>query len=86
MPMCETDGFVLPLAGEWIATTCRHMLWGPLHTETTAATGMSGSPILATDGSAIGVISTGDIQVNLAARLPGWFLARLGVFAGMARR
>jgi trypsin-like peptidase len=42
--------------------------------------GMSGSPILAEDGSAIGVVVTPNgPNPSLASHLPGWLLAELGL-------
>jgi hypothetical protein len=38
------------------------------------ASGMSGSPILATDGTAIGAVSTGSMNPCLQHNLPGWYL------------
>jgi hypothetical protein len=35
---------------------------------------MSGSPILAMDGTAIGAVSTGSLNPCLLHHLPGWYL------------
>jgi V8-like Glu-specific endopeptidase len=59
-----------------------HHLDGPLWITGAVAgimPGMSGSPILAEDGTAIGVVATGDgaeggPNPHLAYHLPGWFL------------
>ena len=64
---------VVSLAGEWLDCAVSHE--GGLlsvHEDRVIASGMSGSPILATDGTAIGAISTGSMNP-----LPSAQLARL---------
>ena len=45
-----------------------------VHEERVIASGMSGSPTLATDGTAIGAVSTGSMNPCLQHNLPGWYL------------
>ena len=63
------------LAGEWLDCAVSHE--GGLlsvHEDRVIASGMSGSPILATDGTAIGAVSTGSMNPCLQHNLPGWYL------------
>ena len=74
-------GWVLSLGGQWIECMVNHN-GGPLWISPNGGIegGMSGSPILAADGSAIGVISTGSNMppsgpnARLTYNLPGWLL------------
>jgi hypothetical protein len=64
---------VVSLAGEWLDCAVSHE--GGLlsvHEDRVIASGMSGSPILATDGTAIGAVSTGSMNSCLQHNLPGW--------------
>jgi len=66
---------VVSLAGEWLDCAVSHE--GGLlsvHEDRVIASGMSGSPILATDGTAIGAVSTGSMNPCLQHNLPGWYL------------
>ena len=85
---CPGSVWLLSLNGRWIkryAETigndgCRP-LWIDADTNTTEA-GMSGSPVLADDGSAVGLISTSNTKrfgpnPNLMGCLPGWLLREL---------
>jgi hypothetical protein len=78
---------MLSLDGEWFS--CRVMSnGGPLwfnQADQPVIGGMSGSPIVLPDGSAVGVVSTseensggreGGPNPMLAAHLPGWLLER----------
>lgn len=68
---------VLSLAGEWMdCTVLRRGTWLALEDETLAESGMSGSPIVSTDGRAIGVVSTGGMNPVLRDNLPAWFFHR----------
>jgi hypothetical protein len=73
-------GWLLSLTYELMPCTVKH-LGGPLWIEGAADIkgGMSGSPILAADHSAIGVICTGSgaPQAHLTQHLPGWLLREL---------
>jgi hypothetical protein len=79
--MPDLPGYVLSLDREWQPCTVRCdgrvLLLGGAKIEG----GMSGSPILNTDGAVIGVISTGDTNMNmhpaLACCLPPWLWQRL---------
>ena len=68
---------VLSLAGEWIeCTVLRRGTWLTLEDESLAEGGMSGSPIVSTDGRAIGLMSTGGMNPVLRDNLPAWFFRR----------
>lgn len=80
-------GWVLTLAGRWSSCIVEHIGYdhpialrgslcigdvkGGIHF------GMSGSPILADDGTAIGVVSTDSMNPHLIHDLPGWLLRKL---------
>jgi Trypsin-like peptidase domain len=73
---------VLSLDGRWFSCTIRHF-GGPLwitHAAERVHTGMSGSPIVAEAGTAIGVVCTttspreGGPHARLSENLPGWLL------------
>ena len=66
---------MVSLAGEWLDCAVSHecgLLSASMRTA--IASGMSGSPILATDGTAIGAVSTGSMNPCLQHNLPGWYL------------
>jgi hypothetical protein len=64
--------YVFGLDGQWIRGTARHV-GGPIMLEGCRVKGgMSGSPIIANSGAAVGVVSTGPINPGLARDLPGW--------------
>jgi hypothetical protein len=77
-------GWLLSLTGRWFRCTAEHS-GGPLwlrHANEDIPPGMSGSPIVADDGSAVGVVCTGSDshadaisgpQPRLAYNLPVWF-------------
>ena len=79
--------WLLSLNGRWIKCDAETIgtdgpLW--IHADTnTIKAGMSGSPVLADDGSAVGLISTGSNNKpsgpnpNLMGCLPGWLLREL---------
>jgi hypothetical protein len=86
----ELAVWVLPLKADWVSATARFVRIGNecpyLHLPNASILGgMSGSPILAEEGSAIGVISfSSDCGVNgvvhlLDTCLPGWLLRELGL-------
>jgi hypothetical protein len=65
----------LSLEGEWLDCTVVHR--GRMLTVRggrVIASGMSGSPIIAMDGTAIGAVSTGSMNPCLLHHLPGWYL------------
>jgi hypothetical protein len=73
---------LLSLDGRWFSCTIRHY-GGPLwitHADERVLGGMSGSPIVATSGRAIGVVCTttsprdGGPNARLSHNLPGWLL------------
>jgi hypothetical protein len=83
----ELPGWLLSLAGDWFRCTVQYndKLWmGGLWTKTNGKIegGMSGSPILADNGAAIGVLSCsggvdqteGGPHARLGAHLPRWLL------------
>jgi len=86
----ETSAQLLSLEGEWFGCKVQHINDGPLWiTDATKGIvgGMSGSPILADDGSAIGVVSVSGGRIDqlhtesgpnprLAYHLPARFLPR----------
>jgi hypothetical protein len=45
-----------------------------VHEDHVIASGMSGSPVLAMDGTAIGIVSARDMSPSLLRHLPGWYL------------
>ena len=76
-PRAESAAWVLSLDGQWFA--CHVRSGGKTLLVENAAQpiqgGMSGSPIIAPDGTVIGVISTGEApNPELAADLPAWIL------------
>jgi hypothetical protein len=79
------EAWLMSLNGKWATCKVEHMgagLW--IHNSAEGIRpGMSGSPILATDGKAIGVVCTstfgpesgmGGPNARLACHLPGWLL------------
>lgn len=59
--MSEESGWLLSLDGEWFPCKVRYFSDGPIWIEGAAQNivgGMSGSPILADDGTVIGVLAT----------------------------
>ena len=75
---------LLPIEGPSFGCVVRAIKCGPLFIEKPEQkieSGMSGSPILAEDGSAIGVVVTdGDgPHPCLVWHLPGWLLAEVGL-------
>jgi len=88
----ECPAFLLSLSNEWFSCTVWHFPNDMLNIENAAdaiAGGMSGSPIIAEDGSAIGVFclgsgrpdddrpSQGGPNPRLMGNLPGWLLNQL---------
>jgi hypothetical protein len=75
-------GWLLSLKGQWNHCDVQRQpsVHAPLWISGRVAGGMSGSPILAEDGSAIGIVCT-DHGPNprLASHLPGWLLQELGL-------
>jgi hypothetical protein len=91
MPLSIADapkqghGWMLSLDGEWFRCTLQFINDGPVWISKTAQPidgGMSGSPIVLDDGTAIGVVCSADVSANpvgsinprLVRSLPGWFL------------
>jgi hypothetical protein len=72
---------LLPLReGERLRCVVKAIGRGPLWIfEARTFGGMSGSPILAEDGSAIGVVAGTNQNPRLASHLPGWLLGDLGL-------
>lgn len=76
--------WLLSLDGDWFECEVGRVQHGSLFITEAArsiACGMSGSPIVADDGSAIGVVGTGTHAPNarLAVHLPGWLLVQVGL-------
>jgi hypothetical protein len=83
-------GWLLSLNGQWFQCEVRHY-GGPLEIVAAAdrvVLGMSGSPILASDGTAVGVVcvsagspgaEVGFPNPRLTYNLPGWLLLELGL-------
>jgi hypothetical protein len=76
----ECPAFVLSLNNTWYPCTVRYYPNGMLMISDAAeniAGGMSGSPIIVPDGTAIGVVclgsETGGPNPRLTGNLPGWF-------------
>ena len=76
----EAVAYLLPLRGSRFSCVVRAIGRGALclgkHTKPVVG-GMSGSPIFAKDGSAIGVVVTSEGPNPSLASLPGWLLAEL---------
>jgi Trypsin-like peptidase domain len=80
-PYTTSDAMMLSLDDEWFAcrvTRVRHSLWIE-NAAQSILPGMSGSPIILPDGSAVGVVCVGDgVQVGpnpmLSAFLPAWLV------------
>jgi hypothetical protein len=69
--------YLLSLDGRWIGcTVTRYRTVLVVEDEGLVAAGMSGSPIVATDGKAIGLVSTGVRNPVLHYCLPAWFFRR----------
>jgi hypothetical protein len=67
-------GWVLSLAGEWQQCRMSHF-GGPLWLSSAKIKGgMSGSPILSANGSAVGLIASNHAQPRLLHSLPGWVI------------
>jgi hypothetical protein len=80
-PPKKSSAWLLSLAGRWFHCTVGHnggMLWIADAVEDIVG-GMSGSPIVADDGTAIGVecSSLGAPNPRLTHNLPGWLLREL---------
>lgn len=87
----ECSAILLSLDKQWFACTVSHFPNGMLSIENAAqeiAGGMSGSPIMAEDGTAIGIVclgggiagapcTEGGPNPRLMGNLPGWFLKGL---------
>jgi hypothetical protein len=80
----ECPAFVLSLNNAWSPCTVRYHPNGMLMISDAAeniAGGMSGSPIIVPDGTAIGVVclgsETGGPNPHLTGNLPGWLLKNL---------
>jgi hypothetical protein len=75
-PRGESDASLLSLGGQWFACRVKsggRGLW--IDATEPIRSGMSGSPVIAPGGAAIGVVSTGTASnPELAAHLPGWIL------------
>ena len=80
-PRAESDAWLLSLGGQWFSCRVRsagRTLWIE-EPEQPIQPGMSGSPIVAPDGAAIGVVSIGaGPNPELAADLPAWILRITG--------
>jgi len=90
----EVLGQLLSLKGSWFSCTLQHR-GGPFwikDAKQPIQSGMSGSPILAANGAAVGVISVSGSRdyhgpnPRLIYHLPGWLLAELGVDPGSIRK
>jgi Trypsin-like peptidase domain len=79
----HAPAWLLSLDGRWLRCTVRRnrvMLWIEDGAEQIES-GMSGSPILADDGSAIGVVCLSKgANPYLADNLPGWLSQSMGLF------
>jgi hypothetical protein len=86
-PKQKCRALLLSLENSWFECTVQHQKSGPLWISKAAqgiVGGMSGSPILAEDGTAIGVVctagGTGEVHTEggpnprLMGNLPGWYL------------
>lgn len=83
----QSLGWLLGLDGQWFSCTIEN-IGGSLAISDVSATiegGMSGSPILADDGTAIGAVCSSDSdgksacgQPCLTRNLPGWLLRQIG--------
>jgi hypothetical protein len=74
---------LLGLNNKWFAGKAVYFD-GPLGIKDAAepiASGMSGSPILDTDGAALGLVSSDEKNPRLACHLPGWALTEFGTVA-----
>jgi hypothetical protein len=93
LPEKDRPAWVLSLDGRWWPVVAQYFNNGPLVVSNTAEDvegGMSGSPIIAADGSAIGLISTSSDDrgryaycagPRLCGNLPGWMLRELDLLA-----
>ena len=91
--VASCPAFLLSLDNQWFACKVDHSPNGMLNVDTarSIAAGMSGSPIIAEDGTAIGVVCLGSggtmLELEMATEggpnprlmgnLPGWFLKEL---------
>lgn len=78
----QCPAFLLSLTNQWFECTLEHHPNGMLNVVDAAqgiAGGMSGSPIIAENGTAIGIVCLGSESPNprLMGNLPGWFLKEL---------
>ena len=77
-PDVRISTLLLSLDGSWIPCTMLTLPGGPLCPEDTTAkvikSGMSGSPIISEDGTALGVVANSHSNPRLACHLPGWIL------------
>jgi trypsin-like peptidase len=78
----ECPAFLLSLNNQWFPCTVQHYPNGMLNICDAArgiAGGMSGSPIIAEDGAAIGIVclSSNGPHPRLMGNLPGWLLKQL---------
>jgi hypothetical protein len=70
----KAAAYLLSLDGEWCKCTVRRSnLNLGIENQGMVASGMSGSPIVSTDGKAIGLVSTDDENPVLRDNLPTWF-------------
>jgi trypsin-like peptidase len=88
-PRTQCPALLLSLSNKWFACRVQHQVGGMLWIENAAEDivgGMSGSPIIAGDGTAIGIVCTssgstasreGGPNPGLMGNLPGWFLQAL---------
>jgi hypothetical protein len=78
-PKAESAVWLLSLSGEWFSAQATSTgRWLVVDKSAAITGGMSGSPIVAPDGSAVGVVSTNHSGPLLAANLPGWIVAKTG--------
>jgi hypothetical protein len=91
----ELNGWLLSLDGAWFSCTVNYWSDGGLWTNATRAIegGMSGSPIVADNGAAVGVLSCsneaekteGGPHARVGAHLPAWVLQRVAIKATPSR-
>ena len=86
-PPEQSSGWLLGLDGQWFSCTIENFDGSLAISDASAAIdgGMSGSPILADDGTAIGTVCSSDGggassfgQPCLTYNLPGWLLRQIG--------
>jgi hypothetical protein len=84
-PKGECAAWLLSLEGRWFrADVTAHLRTLAIANPAEAiASGMSGSPIVTEDGSAIGIVcNSSGPNPNLAANLPPWLLRSIGLLGG----